>query len=105
MFDGLILEAGVLRRALDTRNEDDFASPSIVETKGTGYAGRIMLGWSWLWQKRIFLATGVGVSVGRYAGIERTAAQTYMPEYVTNDFVRYDTVAEAYMRFGLAFGL
>ena len=105
MFDGCSLEVGVLRRAQDLREEDDFASPSIVETKATGYAGRMMIGWSWLFAQRVFFATGVGVSVGRYAGTERTAGSTYMPQYTSKDFVRYETVGEAYLRIGLAFGL
>ena len=95
----------MLRRAQDLREEDDFASPSIVETKATGYAGRMMIGWSWLFAQRVFVATGVGVSVGRYAGTERTAGSTYMPQYTSKDFVRYETVGEAYLRIGLAFGL
>ena len=104
-FEGCSLEVGMLRRAQDLREEDDFASPSIVETKATGYAGRMMIGWSWLWAERVFLATGVGVSVGRYAGTERTAGSTYMPQFTSKDFVRYETTAEAYLRIGLAFGL
>jgi hypothetical protein len=105
MFDGCSLEVGVLRRAQDLREEDDFASPSIVETKATGYAGRMMIGWSWLFAQRVFVATGVGVSVGRYAGTERTAGSTYMPQYTSKDFVRYETSGEVYLRLGLAFGL
>lgn len=105
MFEGCTLELGLLRRELDTRVEDDFASPSIVETAATGYAGRALVGWSWLWSQRVFLATGIGVSVGRFAGTERTAGTTYMPQYTSKDFVRYETTAEGYVRLGLAFGL
>jgi hypothetical protein len=104
-FDGLMLEAGVFQRDLATRYEDDFASPSIRETNATGYAGRAMIGWSWLMGRKVFIAVGAGASFGRYSGTETTAETTYMPEYTSKDFVRYETVPEGYVRIGLALGL
>lgn len=105
MFDGWTFEAGVLRRALDTRVEDEYAPKAIVETDAAAYAVRGFVGYSWLWQQRLFVSLNVGASVGRYAGTERTASSTYMPEYRTEDFVRVKAAGEAYLRFGLAFGL
>lgn len=105
MLDGWTFEAGLLRRALDTRVEDEYAPKAIVETDATGYAMRGFVGYSWLWQQRLFFSLNVGASVGRYAGTERTADTTYMPEYRTEDFVRVKASGEAYLRLGLAFGL
>lgn len=107
MFEGLTLEAGVFRRDLHTRTEDDAASPNIRETKCIGYAGRTLVGWSWLWADRLLVATAAGVSYGRFAGTERTA-NDYSPDpivYMERDFVRYDAAFEAYLRIGLAFGM
>jgi hypothetical protein len=104
-FDGLMLEAGVFQRDIDTRYLDDNASPAILETDATAYAGRAMIGWSWLMKRKVFIAVGVGASVGRYSGKETVSATTVMPEYTTREFVRYEKVPEGYMRIGLAFGL
>lgn len=105
LFEGVTLEGGLLRRALDTREQDEFSDLAIVETEGSGLLARALVGYSFLFAKRVFLAPAVGVSVGRYAGTERTAETDYMPQYETNDFVRYEPAFEAYLRIGLAVGL
>ncbi len=60
---------------------------------------------SWLGWKKVFLATGVGMSIGRYTGTETTARDEYMPVYMTKDVERIQTSVEAYLRFGVAFNL
>ncbi len=105
LFEGITLEGGLLRRAIDTREQDEFSDVAIVETKGTGFLARALVGYSFLIGKHVFLAPAVGMSVGRYAGTERTAATDYMPQFETHDFVRYEPAFEAYFRIGLVTGL
>jgi hypothetical protein len=105
LFEGITLEGGLLRRAIDTREQDENATPAIVETKGTGVLARALVGYSFLIGKHVFLAPAIGMSMGRYAGTERTAATDYMPQFETHDFVRYEPAFEAYFRIGLVTGL
>jgi hypothetical protein len=105
LFDGFFLEGGLMTREIDTRYADDNASPAIRENKSDGVAARALIGWSWLWSDRLFLATAIGASAGRYTGTERSAMTTYEPEYMTNDYVRYEATFEGYVRIGVALGL
>lgn len=105
VWSGPSIELGVFHRAQETRRTDEMDSPAILETKATGYAARGLIGWSWLGWKKVFVAAAVGASVGRYAGTERTAEDYYFPMYATNDFKRVQVETEAYLRFGVAFGL
>lgn len=109
VWSGFSIELGGLRRSKDIREEDYFALPEVVATDITGYAARAMLGWSWLGWKRVFLATALGASVGRYAGTESIAQSSYDPDgnldYMTKDIARIEIGVEAYLRLGVAFGL
>lgn len=104
LWDGLTLEAGALRRARDTQVFDDFASPASVDTTSTTYAGRALIGWSWLVHQHLFISFAVGGSVGIERGTERTAnGLGQMQETVKVD--RSAASPEAYLRFGGAFDL
>lgn len=107
ILDGLSLEAGVLHRAVDTRVVDEFASIEDKATNAGGFAARGLVGWSWLWQKRLSLGFAVGASYGRYSGTQTTSTDVLMSpaSYHTESFVRYEAHAEAYLRLGFVFGL
>ena len=106
-WSGLTFELGVLRRARDHRIEDDYRSPErpeILETRTTTYAGRAMLGWSWLLHEHVFLAVAIGISVGHESGTED--AQAYPDEMsVRTKVSRADGQAEGLLRLGFAFDL
>lgn len=105
LFDGFFVEGGVMSREIEKRYEDEHAMPAILEKTSDGVAGRALVGWSWLWSKRVFAAAAVGAAMGRYEGTERSAMTTFEPEYRTESFVRYEPSFEAYLRIGLAMGL
>jgi hypothetical protein len=107
ILDGLSLEAGVLHRSIDTRVVDEFASIEDKATNAGAFAGRALVGWSWLWQKRLSFGFAVGASYGRYAGTETTSNYVLMSpaSYHTESFVRYEAHAEGYLRLGFVFGL
>jgi hypothetical protein len=105
LFDGFSIEVGAFRRAIDIRAEDEFDSPEVRATKATGYAVRALFGWSWLFSKRAFIATALGLSAGHYKGTNTTADHVYEPQYMNEDFETDELGAELYLRFGVAFGL
>lgn len=100
---GVMYEVGVLRRARDVGTYDSNATFELVNTKTTVYAAHVMIGWSWLMYEAVFVATGVGVSVGRESGTG--VAQSYSREMTTRTSIaRADTNAEAYLRVGFVLG-
>jgi len=104
LWDGFMFEAGALRRARDVSVHDSNRTPERVTTRTTVYAARAMIGWSWLLNRRVFLATGVGLSVGHESGAEILGTdhdQTMTRESVS----RVDVTGEAYLRIGAAFDL
>jgi hypothetical protein len=102
LWDGFTMEAGALRRARDIRVTDDFASSYSVATDTTTYAGRALFGWSWLIQKRVFIAAAIGGSAGIETGTEKT--ENDLGEMMkTNKVDRSDVSFEGYLRFGGAF--
>lgn len=104
LWDGLMLEAGALRRARDVSVDDSNRTPERVATTTTVYAARAMIGWSWLLGRHVFIATGVGLSVGHESGSE--TLETEYPAMTTREHVsRVDVSAEAYLRMGAAFDL
>jgi hypothetical protein len=99
-WSGVTLELGVLRRARDHRLVES-EDPNVLETRTTTYAGRAMVGWSWLIGKHVFVAVAAGISVGHESGTED--AQRY-PDYMTvrTDVSRKDIAGEGLLRIGLA---
>lgn len=75
LWRGFTWEIGALRRARDhriQRVEEDRADPMVFATRTTEYAGRGMIGWSWLMFNHAFVAISGGLSVGHESGTETT---------------------------------
>jgi hypothetical protein len=104
LWDGLMFEAGALRRARDVSVHDSNRTPERVTTRTTVYAARAMIGWSWLLGRHVFIATGVGFSFGGESGTE--VFETDHDDMTTrNNVSRIAVTAEAYLRMGAAFDL
>lgn len=102
LWDGFTLEAGALRRARDLAVVDDFATAYRTSTDTVTYAGRALLGWSWLIKQRVFIAVAIGGSVGIETGTETTENERgEMKKSQSVD--RSDVSLESYLRFGGAF--
>jgi len=104
VLDGFMLEAGALRRARDVSVHDSNRTPERVTTTTTVYAARAMIGWSWLLGRHVFVATGVGLSVGHESGTELFETE-YNGMTTSANVSRIDVSAEAYLRMGAVFGL
>jgi hypothetical protein len=104
LWDGFLLEAGALRRARDISVHDSNRTPERVTTTTTVYAARALIGWSWLLGRHVFVATGVGLSVGHESGAE--IFETEDNHMTTRESVsRTAVTGEAYLRIGAAFEL
>lgn len=88
-WSGVNLELGPMIRFREQSNFSD--------TTSTLYAGRALLGWSWMSSQHVFLATGVGVSIGYQSGTQREDDRARYHSEVRADL-------EAYLRFGIVFG-
>ncbi|HEY5927315.1 MAG TPA: hypothetical protein VIV11_36760, partial [Kofleriaceae bacterium] len=102
LWSGISFELGALRRVIDVREQFDYQKSEA--RKGAGIVGRALVGWSWLFGDRVFVATGVGMSIGRYALREDTI---YMdPGYPAMDegrnVVVFEPSFEGYFRIGIA---
>jgi hypothetical protein len=98
-WDGLFLEAGVLRRARDV-----YVWPETEEktfTTSTEYGGRALIGWSWLIRDHVILAVAAGLSTGRESGHSSTT--DYRGNTMTSSVNRRLTETEGYTRVGWAF--
>lgn len=108
VWDGFVFEAGVLRRGEDHTTDEARWNGRIEHRKATGYAARVMVGWSWLLGEHIFIAASVGLSLGRYTGtesVQRTDDSldpTGMP--MLESFAEDKIEGEAYLRIGVPFG-
>jgi hypothetical protein len=101
LWDGFTLEVGAIRRDRDTFLWPEF-DPR-VETRSTTYAGRAMIGWSWLIKGHVFVAVAAGGSVGYESGHETITPDAGGPmSKVAIARPRGD--AELYLRFGFALG-
>ena len=98
-WHGPFIEAGLLRRARDTSLQPDLDDST--DTRSTEYAGRAMVGWSWLVGERVVIAVAAGLSAGRETG-SVTVARYEMP--MTTRLDRGQVDGETYLRFGFAFG-
>jgi hypothetical protein len=104
LWDGFTFEAGVLLRERRTEHAPEFADT--IDTESTTYAGRAMIGWSWLLGGRVFLAIAVGLSAGREIGLETITPDVIGPMRMetTRPIDRMQVDGEGYLRFGFAFG-
>ena len=107
LWRGFTWEIGVLRRARDhriERIEEEDADPVALATRTTEYAGRGMIGWSWLMFDHVFLAISGGLSVGHESGTETTGRSAdAMP--VQTKVSRLVHEFEGMARLGVAFDL
>lgn len=102
LWDGFTLEAGALRRGRDLVVVDDFAPAYRTSTDTVTYAGRALIGWSWLIHQRAFIAVAIGASAGIETGTETTENERgEMKKSQSVD--RSDVSLESYLRFGGAF--
>lgn len=104
LWSGPSLEAGVLRRARANYLWRDTDEPNIVRTESTTYAGRALVGWSWLIKKHVFISIAAGASFGFESGHETTAEHEFDP-WMTSDIARMRISAETLMRIGGAFSI
>ena len=102
LWDGLMLEAGVLRRDRDTVYWPEFAPKT--ETDTVAYGARAMIGWSWRVGSYGFIAAAIGGSVGRESGKEHVTEDDWMAPTVTRSVQRVQTDLETYVRWGIGFG-
>jgi hypothetical protein len=102
LWDGPVLEAGLLRRTIDGTEDYRFTSPEHIETHAVGYAGRGLVGWSVAVSNHLYFATAAGLAIGRYTGTETTLPYLGddMSEPMTGTFTRWDTTPEFYLRIG-----
>lgn len=107
LWDGLMFEAGVLRRDRDVQEIRALFDDTSVAIESVTYAGRASLGWSWRVTRHAFIAAAVGVSVGRERG-ERTTTERDMDfpddRVTTSRVARLQADPELYLRFGFTFG-
>jgi hypothetical protein len=100
-FDGFSVELGVLARHRDTFDIDDFNQNYAVTSNR--YAGRVLVGWSWLIRQRAFIAVQAGMSSGIERGTQtvtdtESPPMTYPPTITKID--RLTTELEGMVRFG-----
>lgn len=107
-FDGFVVEAGVLFRRTDGVDHGPFWDDT---TRKTDYfAGRALVGWSWLFADRIFTSLQVGASAGYERGMQSvcdSSAATCM-EYggpVETKVKERTILPEGFMRIGVVFDL
>ncbi len=106
VWDGFLLELGGLRRTQDMHDYSYNDDPRVFVGETTsGYAARGMVGWSVLGWNKVFIAAAVGASYGHYTGTETVTVGEQDAMTVTNKVDRSEIAAEAYLRFGIAFGL
>ena len=99
LWDGPIVEAGILYRHADIQTKFEGEDET---TRSHTLAGRVMVGWSWLFYDRLFLAVAAGASLGAERGAGETARE-FMP-LVNHDISRRTASFESYFRLGLRFG-
>jgi hypothetical protein len=102
LWDGLMLEAGALRRQREVVSAGEFAP--VITTQTVTYAGRGMIGWSWRVAGPLFIAVAAGISMGFESGVETIEPDFPFAMATTNRVARLQVDGEAYLRIGLAFG-
>jgi hypothetical protein len=99
-LDGPMLEVGAFRRGRNTYVWPDF-DPKTT-TRSTTYAGRALVGWSWLMRSNVFVAFAIGGSWGRESG--RTSMDNPFGMTTTATVRRERFDGESYLRLGILFG-
>jgi hypothetical protein len=96
-LDGPLIEVGGLLRHRNTFEWPDF-DPKTT-TRSITYAGRALVGWSWLVRPNVFVAFAVGASWGRESGTARTEGSD-----MATAVRRKPTDGESYLRIGILLG-
>jgi hypothetical protein len=99
LWQGLTLEAGLLRRDRDIEEGDSFGGYAATKTRT--YAGRAMIGWS-AHHKYMFIAAAVGLSAGRERGTEIVFEEVQMDDSLRRGVNRMQVDGEVYLRIGFA---
>jgi hypothetical protein len=102
LWDGVTVEAGVVLRGRSSVYWPEFDGRT--ETHSTSYAGRLMVGWSWLMGRHLFIAVAAGASAGRERGRETVTPDSSTKMPTTTAFDRRQVEAETYVRFGFTTG-
>lgn len=108
-YDGPMLELGLMRRSGATSELDSNMDPFAVERDTQRYAGRALVGWSWLIHDRVMISFAVGGSRGYETGTETTTRESFffpdnMSRTETHDVSQWSTTVEGYFRAGFTFG-
>jgi len=98
-WQGLFLEAGVLRRARDVYVWPEFEEKTF--TNSTEVGGRALIGWSWLIGEHVVIAIAAGGSSGRESGHSTTT--DYRGTAMTTPVHRRVKETEGYTRVGWVF--
>ncbi len=101
-WDGFLLELGVNRRERETWIRPE--SEDRVDTTSTTYAGRALIGWSWMITRHTFLAIAVGASAGREKGRDKITPEFPREMPTTQAVDRTQVEFESYWRVGMVFG-
>ena len=102
--DGFMVELGGLRRTRHARMSDPESSPESVGTDTIDYAGRALIGWSWVLGRYGFIAVAGGVSYGRETGTE-TSGEAGSAPMTRKTISRMGPTNEGYLRIGVLFDL
>jgi hypothetical protein len=100
IWDGPLIEAGALLR---DRYHETSDTVEEVTTRSMTYAGRALIGWSWLIRSNVFIALAAGGSWGRESG-ETTTVHEFRDEPMTTPVRGKRLELESYLRFGVVFG-
>lgn len=104
LWSGPTVELGVLWRADRTRYPDaaDMTPVYEVERDARGVLARGLVGWSWLFYRRLFIMGAVGGAVGYARGTELVQLDDYTTMY-TRPAPSIAATVEGYVRFGWTF--
>jgi hypothetical protein len=102
VWDGFLLEVGVLRRERDVYVWPELDDRTFI--RSTEYAGRALIGWSWLIGQRAFIAIAAGYSVGHESGESTTTPEFGSMTPITKAVRLTQKEREGYIRVGLVFG-
>ncbi len=102
LWDGLTLEAGVLRRAADITADGTRGGDEIIRTRTTMYGVRGLVGWSWLVKNHVFLSIAGGSALGYERGSEDWRWE-HSDSMMTKTISKTVTPLEGYIRVGGAF--
>jgi hypothetical protein len=102
LWDGLTLEAGVLRRAADITMTGTRGGDEIIDRRTTMYGVRALVGWSWLIKNHVFLSLAGGSALGYERGSEDWSWE-FSDSTMTKSVSQSVTPLEGYIRVGGAF--